>query len=161
MGGTGVAVSGKFLWRLKESNLWLGPILAFTSVPNNDFTLQDGTDIYEMRSSGSILSLGAAANYYINPKSRFSFYLTAAAQYEALSLNYHGVKNDGTPGATAFSESVSSNGPSGSVGLGVETWVDDLMLGAEVRQVFAPRKDELKKSATSNTVIQVQLSWKF
>lgn len=161
MGGTGVSVSSKFLWRLKESNLWLGPVLSFTSIPNNDFTLQNGADIYEMRSSGSMLSLGAAANYYLNPNSRVAFYLTAAAQYEALSLNYHGMKNDGTPGATAFSNSLSSNGPSGSVGLGVETWVDDLMLGAEVRQVFAPRKDELKKSATSNTVFQVQLSWKF
>ena len=161
MGGTGVAVSSKFLWRLKQSNLWLGPVLSFTSIPNNDFTLTDGADVYEMRSSGSMLSLGAAANYYLNPNSRVAFYLTAAAQYEALSLNYHGMKNDGTPGATAFSNSLSSNGPSGSVGIGAETWVDDLMLGVEVRQVFAPRKDELKKSSSSNTVFQVQLSWKF
>jgi len=43
----------------------------------------------------------------------------------------------------------------------METWVDDLMLGVEVRQVFASRQDELKKSASSNTVIQAQLSWKF
>lgn len=157
MGGTSVAVSSKFLWRIKESNLWLGPTLSFANISANEFTFQSGTSTYEMRSSGSILSLGAAANYYLNPKSRFATYLTAALQYEMLSLNYNGNYS----GPVDFSDSLSSNSPSGSVGFGVETWVDDLMVGLEVRQVFAPRKDELKKSAASNTVIQAQLSWKF
>ncbi len=160
MGGTSIAVSGKFLWRLKESNLWLGPTVFFANVPNNEFTFQDGTTNYEMRSSGSILSLGAAANYYLTPKSRFATYLTAAVQYEMLSLNYNGNYSSAS-GPVDFSDSISSNSPSGALGIGVETWIDDLMVGAEVRQVFAPRKDELKKSAASNTVIQVQLSWKF
>ncbi len=160
MGGTSIAVSSKFLWRLKESNLWLGPTVFFANVPNNEFTFQDGTTDYDMRSSGSILSLGAAANYYLTPKSRFATYLTAALQYEMLSLNYNGHYSSEN-GPVEFGESLSSRSPSGSVGIGVETWIDDLMVGAEVRQVFAPRKDELKKSAASNTVIQVQLSWKF
>ena len=157
VGGTSIAVSSKFLWRVKESHLWLGPTLSFASIAGNDFSLTDGANTYETSSSGSVLSLGAAANYYLTPKSRVALYLTTALQYEMLSLNYHGMKNDDAP----FSESLSSNGPSGSVGIGAETWVDDLMIGLEVRQVFAPRKDELKKSASSNTVIQAQLSWKF
>jgi len=157
MGGTGIAVSGKFLWRVKESNFWLGPIVSFASVPNNNFNFTQGGHAYEMRSSGSLFSLGAAGNYYLNPKSRFACYLTAALQYEMLSVNYHGMRDD----SFAFSDTLSSNGPSGAVGVGVETWIDDLMVGVEARQVFAPRKDELKKSAASNTVLQVQLSWKF
>ena len=157
MGGTGIAVSGKFLWRIKESNFWLGPIVSFASVPNNDFDFTQGGHAYEMRSSGSLFALGAAGNYYLNPQSRFACYLTAALQYEMLSVNYHGTRDD----SFAFSDTLSSNGPSGTVGVGVETWIDDLMVGVEARQVFAPRKDELKKSAASNTVLQVQLSWKF
>ena len=60
-----------------------------------------------------------------------------------------------------FRDSVKSNGFAGAVGLGVETWVDDVMLGLEARQVFAQRSGALKDSASSNTVIQAQLSWKF
>lgn len=157
MGKTGVAVSSKFLWRVKESNLWLGPTVSFFNISNKKYNLQSGTDAYELSSSGSAFALGAAANYYINPKSRFAFYLTGTAQYEMLSLNYHGLKN----ATTAVSDSVSSNGLSGAAGVGVETWIDDLMLGLEVRQVFSPRKKVLKDSAASNTVAQVQLSWKF
>lgn len=160
MGGTAIAVSSKFLWRIKESNLWLGPTVFFANIPNNEFTFTSATTDYEMRSSGSILSLGAAANYYLNPNSRFACYITAALQYEMLSANYNG-NYDTSTGQVDFSDSISSNSPSGAVGIGVETWVDDLMIGAEVRQVFAPRQDQLKKSASSNTVFQVQLSWKF
>ncbi len=160
MGGTSIAVSSKFLWRIKESNLWLGPTLFFASVPTNEFTFSSGTTDYEMRSSGSILSLGAAANYYLNPKSRFATYVTAALQYEMLSVNYNG-NYSSSPDPVNFSDSLSSSSPSGAIGFGVETWIDDLMVGAEVRQVFTPRKDELKKSAAANTVLQVQLSWKF
>ena len=157
MGKTGVAVSSKFLWRLKESNLWLGPTVSFFNISNKKHSLQNGSNTYELSSSGSAFALGAAANYYLNPKDRFAFYITGAAQYEMLSLNYHGMKN----GTNAVSDSISSNGFSGAAGVGVETWIDDLMLGLEVRQVFSPRKDELKDSAASNTVVQVQLSWKF
>lgn len=160
-GGTSAAISGKFLWRIKESNLWLGPTLTFANISKKNFNLKDASsNPVEFKSDGTILSLGAAANYYLNPKSRFAFYLTAAAQYEVLSFDYNGSITAGES-VTYFNESISSNGPSGSVGLGVETWVDDLMIGAEVRQVFASRQDELKKSAASNTIIQAQLSWKF
>ena len=160
VGGTSVAVSSKFLWRIKESNLWLGPTVGFANIGARNFSHNFGTGTIDARTNGTLLSLGAAANYYLNPQNRFAFYLTAAAQYEMLSLEYNGEINNG--GTTSyFNDSISSNGPSGSAGIGVETWVDDLMLGVEVRQVFAPRKDELKKSAASNTVIQAQLSWKF
>lgn len=158
VGGTSAAISSKFLWRVKESNLWLGPTLAFANISNNDFS-HPFMDL-QARSSGSIFALGAAANYYLTPQNRFAFYLTAAAQYEMLSLNYKGDYETPT-GRTSFSNSISSNGPAGSAGIGVETWVDDLMVGMEVRQTFASRKDELKKSSASNTIIQLQLSWKF
>lgn len=174
VGGTSIAVSSKFLWRVKESNLWLGPIVGVGNVPNNSFEDRDpavlkandnalnppdgGTPQEEpypdptVKTSGQILTFGAAANYYLNPNSRFAFYLTASAAYEMLTLNYRGEMN---------SESIKSNGFAGSAGVGVETWVDDVMIGLEARQVFSQRSDKLKDSASSNTVIQAQLSWKF
>lgn len=162
VGGTSIAISSKFLWRIKESNLWLGPTAFFANIESKDFSYADSTGSIEARSNGTILSLGAAAHYYLNPTQRFAVYLTAAAQYEMLCLKYNGEITLTTPTSSLpFSNSISSNGPSGSAGIGVETWVDDVMIGAEVRQVFASRQDELKKSAASNTIIQAQLSWKF
>ena len=162
LGGTGAAVSGKFLWRIKESNLWLGPTLGFSNIAGNSFSLEQSGTTLEAKSNGSILSLGVAGNYYLNPKSRFVCYLTAAGVYEMLSLNYHGeISSPSSTAATSFNNSISNNGLAASAGIGVETWIDDLMLGLEVRQVFSPRKKELKESASSNTVIQIQLTWKF
>lgn len=164
VGGTSIAVSSKFLWRVKESNLWLGPVLGVGNVPNNSFEDRDPAvqtpdwisqhpdETPTVKTSGQLLTFGAAANYYLNPNSRFAFYLTASAAYEMLTLNYRGEMN---------SESIKSNGFAGSAGVGVETWVDDVMIGLEARQVFAQRSDKLKDSASSNTVIQAQLSWKF
>lgn len=164
VGGTSIQVSGKFLWRIKESNFWLGPIVGVGNIPNNSFEDRDPAvqtpdwisqhpdETPTVKTSGQMLTFGAAANYYLNPNSRFAFYLTGAAAYEMLTLNYRG---------EVSSQSIKSNGFAGSVGLGVETWVDDVMIGLEARQVFAQRSDKLKDSASSNTVIQAQLSWKF
>ena len=169
VGGTSAAVSSKFLWRVKESNLWAGPVLGIANIANASFADKDPAvqaaneaDISAgrepsypdptVRTSGQILTLGAAANYYLNPNSRFVFYVTASAMYEMLTLNYRGEMQ---------SNSIKSNGFAGGAGVGVETWVDDIMLGLEARQVFAQRSGELKNSAASNTVIQAQFSWKF
>ena len=169
VGGTSAAVSSKFLWRVKESNLWAGPVLGIANIANASFADKDpavqaanAADFSAgrepsypdptVRTSGQILTLGAAANYYLNPNSRFVFYVTASAMYEMLTLNYRGEMQ---------SNSIKSNGFAGGAGVGVETWVDDIMLGLEARQVFAPRSGELKNSAASNTVIQAQFSWKF
>ncbi len=169
VGGTSIAISSKFLWRVKESNLWLGPTLGVGSVPNKTLEDRDPAvlainkeDVAQgnepsypdptVKTSGQILTFGAAAHYYLNPQSRFAFYLAATAAYEMLKLNYRGEVN---------SQTFKSNGFAGSAGIGVETWVDDVMIGLEARQVFAQRSDKLKDSAASNTVIQAQLSWKF
>lgn len=169
VGGTSAAVSSKFLWRVKESNLWAGPVLGIANIANASFADKDpavqAANPADMsagrepsypdptvRTSGQILTLGAAANYYLNPNNRFVFYVTASAMYEMLTLNYRGEMQ---------SNSIKSNGFAGGAGVGVETWVDDIMLGLEARQVFAQRSGELKNSAASNTVIQAQFSWKF
>lgn len=169
VGGTSAAVSSKFLWRVKESNLWAGPVLGIANIANASFADKDpavqAANAADMsagrepsypdptvRTSGQILTLGAAANYYLNPNSRFVFYVTASAMYEMLTLNYRGEMQ---------SNSIKSNGFAGGAGVGVEMWVDDIMLGLEARQIFAPRSGELKNSAASNTVIQAQFSWKF
>ncbi len=168
VGGTSVMVSGKYLWRLKESNFWLGPTLTIGNISNSSFVDKDpnvadannavtpGEDLPypdpQVKTSGQIIQIGAAAHYYLTPNSPLAFYLTASAMYEMLKLNYRG---------EIQSHSVKSNGFAGAVGLGVETWVDDVMLGLEARQVFAQRSGALKDSAESNTVIQAQLSWKF
>lgn len=158
VGGTSVAVSSKFLWRVKGSRLWLGPELGIGSIGNHSFVdkyaaVEDPSIIDpQVKTSGQILRVGAAANFYLNPQSRFAFYVTGSALYEMLHVNYRGELQ---------SEKISSNGFAGAAGVGVETWVDDLMLGIEVREVFAQRQKELKNSSSANTVIQAQLSWKF
>ncbi len=166
MGGTSAVISSKFLWRLKETNLWLGPMLTFSSIANNSYSFALPTgEAVSASSSGNIITVGLGANYYLNPANRFTFYLTANASYEMLTLNYRGnvstTSSSGTPQELPFRDTLSSNGFSGAVGVGVETWVDDVMLGLEARQVFAPRSDELQESASSNTVLQAKLSWKF
>lgn len=157
VGGTSINVSSKFLWRVKGSNLWLGPELGIGSIANNSFADKDPQSLIqytdpEVKTSGQVVRGGLTAQYYINPKSRFAFYLTGSALYEMLHLNYRG---------ETVSSKVSSNGFAGAAGIGVQTWIDDLMLGLEVREVFAQRQKELKNSAGMNTLIQLQLSWKF
>ncbi len=157
VGGTSIAVSSKFLWRLKESNLWIGPEIGIGSVPNHSFDDKDPavpstiTDP-EVKTSGQVFRGGLTAQYYLNPKNRFAFYLTGSAMYEMLHVNYRGETQ---------STKISSNGFAGAAGLGVSTWIDDVMVGLEVREVFAQRQKELKKSSAANTLIQLQLSWKF
>ncbi len=158
VGGTSVAVSGKFLWRIKGGRFWVGPELGIGSIGNHSFVDKDpaaaeaGITDPQVKTSGQILRAGLTTNVYLNPQSRFSFYVTASALYEMLHVNYRG---------EVQSEKISSNGFAGATGIGVETWIDDVMLGIEVREVFAKRSNELKDSAAANTLIQAQLSWKF
>lgn len=157
VGGTSITVSSKFLWRIKGSRLWLGPELGIGSIANHSFPDKDPDPSItepnpEVKTSGQILRAGATAHFYLTPKSRFAFYLTGSALYEVLHLNYRGELQ---------SDRISSSGLAGAAGLGVETWLDDLMVGLEVREVFSQRQNELKKSSSANTLIQAQLSWKF
>ena len=41
VGGTGVRAEAAFMWRLKSSNLWLGPALAIANIPNSTFRDMD------------------------------------------------------------------------------------------------------------------------
>lgn len=169
VGGTSAVAAAKFLWRVKDSNFWLGPTFSIANISNNSFDDKDPAVLAanqqaeadgktlpypdpKVKTSGQILNLSVTANYYINPQNRFAFYLTANAGYEMLTLNYRG---------EAQSDTIKSNGFSYSGGAGVETRIDDVLVGLEVRQHFADRSDELKDSASSNTVALIKLSWKF
>ena len=160
VGGSAIAVNGKFLWRLRDSNFWLGPTLGFSNIPNNSFADKEKTAVDdpsrypdpEVKTSGRVLNLGVATHYYLTPKSRFAFYLVGTAGLEMLKLNYRG---------EIQSHSFSSNGLSLSAGAGVETWVDDLMLGVEVREIYAKRGGDLSGSADTNLLITLHTSWKF
>ena len=169
VGGNGVRAEAAFLWRLKSSNLWLGPALAIANIPNasfedltarkaNDEAIALGnpppytaTDL-DVSTSGQMIDLMAKANYYFNPDSLFSVYVTGSIGYRMLSLNYQGVIESTT---------VDSNGFIASAGLGVETHVDDMMLGLEVQEFFSPYSGQLKDSDSANTVISAKISWKF
>lgn len=162
VGGISAAISSKFLWRIKESNLWLGPMLSFSNITNNNYAFSFiGGGSLDASSSGNIMMLGVNANYYLNPESRFAFYATVNLSYEKLTLNYRGTVTKPTNEVIPFRDSIKSNGFAGGAGIGVETLVDDVMIGVEARQVFAQRSGELKNSSSSNTVIQARLSWKF
>ncbi len=160
VGSTSATVSGKFLWRIKGSRFWLGPEVGIGSIGNKSFEDKDPNvtshpEIYPdpvVKTSGQILRAGATAHFYLTPKNRFAFYLTGSAFYEMLHVNYRGEEQ---------SEKLSSDGFAGAAGIGVETWIDDLMLGVEVREVFAQRTGDFKNSSSANTLVQAQLSWKF
>ena len=172
VGGTGVRAEAAFLWRIKNSNLWLGPSLAFSNIPNSSFYDLDpaieeanqsaidagreepypaGSD-RNVHTSGQAIDILVKANYYFNPDDLFSIYVTASGGYRMLSLNYRGV---------ITSETISSDGFLGSAGLGVETHFDDLMLGLEVQEFFTPYSSELKDSSSANLVVSAKFSWKF
>lgn len=172
VGGTGVRAEAAFLWRIKNSNLWLGPSLAFSNIPNSSFydldpaieeANQSATDAgrdepypadsdRNVHTSGQIIDILVKANYYFNPDDLFSVYVTASGGYRMLSLNYRGV---------ITSESISSSGFLGSAGLGVETHFDDLMIGLEVQEFFSPYSGDLKDSSSANLVVSAKFSWKF
>ena len=168
VGGNGVRAEAAFLWRLKSSNLWLGPALAIANIPNANFEdldpevisgnnqsmINHGYLAYdpEVSTSGQMIDVMAKANYYFNPDHLFSVYLTGNLGYRMLSLNYRG---------GIESKSIDANTFIASVGLGVETHIDDLMLGLEVQEFFSPYSGELKESDSANTVISAKISWKF
>ncbi len=172
VGGTGVRAEAAFLWRVKSSNLWLGPALAIANIPNSSFDDKDptieadnknaedkglplpyppGSDL-SVHTSGQAIDLLLKANYYFNPDDLFSLYLTASGGYRMLSLNYRGVIQ---------SETVSGNTFVGSVGIGAETHFDDMMLGLEVQEFFTPYSGNFKDSSVMNLVASVKFSWKF
>ena len=177
VGGTGVRAEAAFLWRVKSSNLWLGPALAIANIPNSSFDDKDpaieaaNQDAYDkaedkdkvnypyppgsdlsVHTSGQAIDLLLKANYYFNPDDLFSIYLTASGGYRMLSLNYRGVIQ---------SDTIDGNSFVGSVGIGAETHFDDMMLGLEVQEFFAPYSGSLKDSSVANLVASVKFSWKF
>lgn len=172
IGGTGIRAEAAFMWRVKSSNLWLGPALAIANIPNASFDDKDptikekneqaeaaqiplpyppGSDL-SAQVSGQLFDILLKANYYFNPDNLFSVYATASAGYRMLTLNYRGVIEG---------DSLSSNGFAGSVGLGVETHFDDMMLGLEVQEFFSPYSGDLKDSSSANLAASLKFSWKF
>lgn len=172
VGGTGVRAEAAFMWRLKSSNLWLGPALAIANIPSSSFRDMDpaieeanqtaisgglpepypeGSDL-DVHTSGQAIDVLLKANYYFNPDDLFSIYLTASGGYRMMSLNYRGVIEGDT---------INANGFVGSAGVGVETHFDDLMLGLEVQEFFTPYSGDLKDSSSTNLVASVKFSWKF
>ena len=172
VGGTGVRAEAAFMWRLKSSNLWLGPALAIANIPSSSFRDMDpaieeanqtaisgglpepypeGSDL-DVHTSGQAIDVLLKANYYFNPDDLFSIYLTASGGYRMMSLNYRGVIEGDT---------INANGFVGSAGVGVETHFDDLMLGLEVQEFFTPYSGDLKDSSGTNLVASVKFSWKF
>lgn len=172
VGGTGVRAEAAFMWRLKSSNLWLGPALAIANIPSSSFRDMDpaieeanqtaisgglpepypeGSDL-DVHTSGQAIDVLLKANYYFNPDDLFSIYLTASGGYRMMSLNYRGVIEG---------DSINANGFVGSAGVGVETHFDDLMLGLEVQEFFTPYSGDLKDSSSTNLVASVKFSWKF
>lgn len=150
VGGTSVRAEATLLWRLKSSNLWLGPAVAISNIPNGSF--DDKDPAIEVDTSGQLIDLMVKGHYYFNPDSLFSVYFTALAGYRMLSLNYRGVIQGETLNNSTFIA---------AGGLGVEMWVDDLLLGLEVQEFYSPYSGDFKDSSAANTVASLKFSWKF
>ncbi len=172
IGGTSVRAEATFLWRLKSSNFWLGPSLAFANISKSSFTDKDpaikeanntassqgrplpyppGSNL-DVETSGQMIDIMIKGMYFFNPDDRFSVYATATGGYRFLSLNYRGVISGDT---------INTGAALGAVGLGVQTYVDDLLIGLEVTEHFSPYSNKFKDSSVANTVAAVTFSWKF
>lgn len=160
VGGTSVRAEASFLWRLGGSNFWLGPTVAIANISKTSFQDLDpavisappGTYDPNVDTSGQMIDAQLKANYYFNPQHLFVVYATATGGCRFLTLNYHG----GIKG-----ENINTTTPLGSVGLGVQTIFDDLLIGLEVTEQFSPYSKDFKDSSTANTVASVTFSWKF
>lgn len=172
IGGTSVRAEATFMWRLKSSNFWLGPSLAFANISKSSFTDKDpaieqanaaaeaagrplpyppGSNL-DVETSGQMIDILLKGTYYFNPDSLFSVYATAAGGYRFLTLNYRGVISGDT---------INTGSPLAVAGLGVQTYLDDLMIGLEVTEHINMYQDEFKDSAKANTVASLTFSWKF
>lgn len=151
-------VEGQFLWRLKDSNFWLGPSLSFANIANKSFRDLDPTidhrfiDDPNVTTSGQMFDIMLKSNYYFNPQNLFVVYATAAAGYRLLMLNYRGVIKG---------ENINTSTFVGAAGIGVQTYLDDLLVGLEVREFFSPYSSDFKDSSKASTVASVTFSWKF
>ena len=172
VGGTSVRAEATFLWRLKNSNFWLGPSLAFANISKSSFTDKDpaiaaanqqaidngyalpyppGSDL-DVKTSGQMIDILLKGTYFFNPDNLFSVYATAAGGYRFLTLNYRGVIQ---------ADTLNTNAPLGIAGLGVQTYLDDILVGLEVTEHFSPYSNKFKKSSVANTVLSLTFSWKF
>lgn len=168
VGGTSVRAEATFMWRLGGSNLWAGPSLAIANIANNSFKDLDPAVIEgnkksmeehgylaydeDVTTSGQMFDFMLRANYYFNPDDLFSVYATAAAGYRMLTLNYRG----GIEGDTLH-----SNTFIGAAGIGIETHIDDLMIGLEIASLCVPYSKSFKDSSLANAVASLKFSWKF
>ena len=157
VGGTSVRAEGSFLWRIHNSNLWLGPSLAIANITKNSFvdldpSIPPGSGATDVTTSGQMLDILLKANYYFNPQQLFTIYVTAGGGYRFVTLNYHGVIKG---------ENLDTGAALGIAGIGVQTYLDDLLLGFEVSEQLAAYSKEFKDSSKANTVAMVTFSWKF
>ena len=168
VGGTSVRAEATFMWCAGGSNFWFGPSLAIANIQNSSFPDLDPAVIEgnkkskkdhgylaydeDVSTSGQLFDFMLKSNYYFNPDHLFAVYATAAAGYRMLTLNYRGGIEGDTIHANTFV---------GSAGLGVETHVDDLMIGLELSEFFSPYSKPFKDSSAANTVLTLKFSWKF
>ena len=160
VGGTAVRVEGTFMWRVKSSNFWVGPALALVPIPKSSFPDLDPTVISappgtynpNVSTSGQMIDLMLKGAYFFTPDRLFSVYMTATGGYRSVSLNYHG----GVRGETDDAGSAL-----GAVGVGVQTLLDDVLIGLEVSEQFTPYSGVFKDSSKASTVVSVSFNWKF
>lgn len=157
IGGTSVQVQGTFLWRVGNSNLWAGPALGLTNLPKSSFFDRDpsilpGSATTDVTTSGQFIDLLLKTNYFINPQQLITFYVTAGAGYRFLTLNYHGVIQG---------ENINSGAPIGLAGIGLQGYLDDVLIGLEATEHFSKYTGDFGHSSSASTVVSLTFSWKF
>ncbi|MGB2578863.1 hypothetical protein AAIR98_000782 [Elusimicrobium simillimum] len=161
IGGMGIGATITHLWRIKKSNLWLGPSVTLSTIPKEtlDFRAVDNTEI---ETSGYAFHFNLMANYYLTPNSKFQTYVSATAGYESLSVDIKKDNFNVAPGSSPIhtTSSESSSGFIGSLGLGVERKFGDTAIGLEARVHNASRGDALKDSNKTFYSALLKFSWK-
>lgn len=156
IGGVNAHVEFKYLFKVLP-NLWVGPTVGLSMVPKTTF--EQG--VYEHKTSGSILHLGAGANYYIFSRPKTRMYLTAQAGLERLSVNYRYYDTSDPQVDQWTDDNFSSNSFYYGAGAGAEYKFSDFTLGLEGRYNSVSRGDRLSESDSAFYTAVIKISWKF
>ncbi|WP_428897406.1 hypothetical protein Dip518_001195 [Parelusimicrobium proximum] len=167
IGGTGVHAEIKHLWKIFNNHFWLGGSLALNTIPKEKIILQETGDNYpyEKKFSGNNFVFSVAAQYYINPYSRYKVYLLGSAGLEYMKIDKKWTSESIPPPPPVSYESetknYSSTNFSGGFGLGLERKVSDLFLALELKANTSSRSDDFKDSDTIFYTAALKAAWKF
>ncbi|ACC97981.1 hypothetical protein Emin_0424 [Elusimicrobium minutum Pei191] len=166
VGGFGASAQIEHLWRIKKTNLWIGPGILVSAMRKSNFDIWPPgfTDREAYETSGQLFHFNLITNYYLTTSPKLKTYILASAGYEHASLNikkddYNNPVSPTDPTPTYSTNSASSSGFVGTVGLGVSRKFGDTYVGLEARLHNASRSNDFKDSPSTYFSALLKFSW--